>query len=91
MEKLNNSDEDGKLLGFNQLLFRVLGILQRYFSVKVYNTDIGQKNKDLARLNIILAYIMQHYRENISLEKNGAKWRSFNLNIFVAFLKNIWE
>lgn len=86
MEKLNNSDEEGKLLGFNQLLFRVLGILQRYFSVKVYDTDIGQKNKDLARLNIILAYIMQHYRENISLEKI-AQVAIFQPKYFCRFFK----
>ena len=45
--------------------------------------------KDLARLNIILKYLQENYKQNIALEDIEIRTFSGPI-IFVDFLKSIW-
>lgn len=86
MKYINESEQEGKLLYFNNLLFKLLCILQRHFSVNIGNTNIKQQNKELERLNTVLEYTIQHYAKNISLEEI-AKIAIFQPKYFCRFFK----
>ncbi|CBL07070.1 Bacterial regulatory helix-turn-helix proteins, AraC family [Megamonas hypermegale ART12/1] len=48
------------------------------------NVNVGQRKKDLARLNIILKYLQENYKQNIALE-DIAKLVHFQTNYFCRF------
>lgn len=86
MKRVYDAKEDGFLLKFNSLLFSLLFELKTHFSVKMMNVNVGQRKKDLARLNIILKYLQENYKQNIALE-DIAKLVHFQTNYFCRFFK----
>lgn len=66
MQIANDIRPEGFLLRFNSLLFELLFQLYHNFSVKVLEADVSQRNKDLSRLDPVLAYTARHYRRPIS-------------------------
>lgn len=86
MKRVYDAKEDGFLLKFNSLLFSLLFELKNHFSVKMMNVNVGQRKKDLARLNIILKYLQENYKQNIALE-DIAKLVHFQTNYFCRFFK----
>ena len=88
MKRVYDAKEDGFLLKFNSLLFSLLFELKTHFSVKMMNVNVGQRKKDLARLNIILKYLQENYKQNIALE-DIAKLVHFQTNYFCRFFKKI--
>lgn len=74
-----------------QLLFQ----LYHNFSVKVFQSDLSQKKKDLDRLNVVLKYIADHYQRPISLAEiseiaylqTGYFCRFFKKRMGVTFLE----
>lgn len=70
LEQMQIIDEirpDGFIMRFNSLIFELLFQLYHNFSVKVFQSDLSQKKKDLDRLNVVLKYIADHYQRPISL------------------------
>lgn len=86
MKYINESNLEGKLLYFNNLLFKLLCILQRHFSVHIGDTKIKQQNKELERLNTVLEYTIQNYAKSISLAEI-AKIAIFQPKYFCRFFK----
>ena len=72
MQIINDIRPDGFLLRFNSLLFELLFQLYHNFSVKVFQSDLSNKKKDLDRLDTILDYIAQNYKRPIPLEEIAA-------------------
>lgn len=66
MQIANDIRPQGFLLRFNSLLFELLFQLYHNFSVKVLKTDVGRRNKDLSRLDPVLAYTAKNYSRPIS-------------------------
>lgn len=66
MQIANDIRPEGFLLRFNSLLFELLFQLYHNFSVRVLAADVSQRNKDLSRLNPVLAYTARHYSRPIS-------------------------
>lgn len=69
MQIVNDIRPEGFLLRFNSLLFELLFQLYHNFSVKVFESDLSRKKKDLDRLNAVLAYTAKHYARAIPLEE----------------------
>lgn len=69
MQIANDIRPEGFILRFNSLLFELLFQLYHNFSVKLFQADLTQKNKDLARLNTVLKYTAQNYNRPISIEE----------------------
>lgn len=69
MRIANDIRPDGYLMRFNSLLFELLFQLYHNFSVKVFHSNYNQKKKDLERLNLVIQYTAQNYRNSISLEE----------------------
>lgn len=95
MQITNDIRPEGFLLRFNSLLFELLFQMLHNFSVKVFQSDLGQRAKDLDRLDVILSYITQNYKRSISLEEiagiaclqTGYFCRFFKKNMGVTFLE----
>ena len=86
MLQIKKSQRDGFLLYFHQLLFKLIYILYANFCNKVYQSYINIKKREIARLNKILAYIMQNYNKNISLDEI-AKVATLQPKYFCRFFK----
>lgn len=69
MQIANDIRPEGFILRFNSLLFELLFQLYHNFSIKLFQADLTQKNKDLARLNTVLKYTAQNYNRPISIEE----------------------
>lgn len=72
-------------LRFNSLLFEILFQLYHNFSIRVVHGNQTQRDKDRARLDTILNYIRQNYKQHISIEEiaNVAYLQSW---LFLPFL-----
>ena len=69
LQIINNVRPDGYLLRFNSLIFELLFQLYHNFAVKILQNNTSQKKKDMDRLEPVLDYISEHYREPISLNE----------------------
>lgn len=98
LEQMQIIDEirpDGFIMRFNSLIFELLFQLYHNFSVKVFQSDLSQKKKDLDRLNVVLKYIADHYQRPISLAEiseiaylqTGYFCRFFKKRMEVTFLE----
>ena len=95
LQIINNVRPDGYLLRFNSLIFELLFQLYHNFSVKILQSNISQKKKDIARLEPVLDYISEHYREPISLNEiaevaclqTGYFCRFFKKKMGITFLE----
>ena len=67
MQIIDDIRPDGFIMRFNSLLFELLFQLYHNFSVKMFQSDLIQKKKDLDRLNLVLKYIADNYKRSISL------------------------
>ena len=66
MQIANDIRPEGFLLRFNSLLFELLFQLYHNFSVQVLKPNVNQKNKDLSRLDPVLAYTARNYSRPIT-------------------------
>lgn len=95
MQIANDIKPEGYLLRFNSLLFELMFQLLHNFSLQTIHTNQKQHAKDLDRLNTILDYIAQNYKQPISLEEiadiaclqTGYFCRFFKKNMGVTFLE----
>ena len=95
LQIINDIRPDGYLLRFNSLIFELLFQLYHNFSVKVFQQDINQRQKEMARLDPVLNYIADHYKESISLDEiadiaclqTGYFCRFFKKKMGVTFLE----
>lgn len=69
MQIANDIRPKGYILRFNSLLFELLFQLYHNFSVKVFQANPNQKNKDFARLKQVLQYTAKNYQRSISLDE----------------------
>ena len=69
LQIINDVRPDGYLLRFNSLIFELLFQLYHNFAVKILQNNTSQKKKDMDRLEPVLDYISEHYREPISLNE----------------------
>lgn len=69
MHIANDIRPKGYILRFNSLLFEILFQLYHNFSVKVFQANLNQRQKDLSRLKDVLNYINRNYNRSISLEE----------------------
>ena len=86
MKGVDDDKKEGFLLHFNQLLFRLMCVLCDNFAGSVYQMNGGQSRKEQVRLNKVLAYVMQNYKNAISLEEI-AKVAMFEPKYFCRFFK----
>ena len=95
LQIINNDRPDGYLLRFNSLVFELLFQLYHNFAVKILQSNTSQKKKDMARLEPVLDYISEHYREPISLNEiaevaclqTGYFCRFFRKKMGITFLE----
>ena len=95
LQIINNVRPDGYLLRFNSLIFELLFQLYHNFAVKILQSNTSQKKKDIARLEPVLDYISEHYREPISLNEiaevaclqTGYFCRFFKKKMGITFLE----
>ena len=95
LQIINNVRPDGYLLRFNSLIFELLFQLYHNFAVKILQNNTSQKKKDIARLEPVLDYISEHYREPISLNEiaevaclqTGYFCRFFKKKMGITFLE----
>ena len=95
LQIINNVRPDGYLLRFNSLIFELLFQLYQNFAVKILQNNTSQKKKDMARLEPVLDYISEHYREPISLNEiaevaclqTGYFCRFFKKKMGITFLE----
>lgn len=95
LQLINNVRPDGYLLRFNSLIFELLFQLYHNFAVKILQSNISQKKKDMNRLEPVLDYISKHYREPISLNEiaevaclqTGYFCRFFKKKMGITFLE----
>ena len=95
LQIINNVRPDGYLLRFNSLIFELLFQLYHNFAVKILQNNTSQKKKDMARLEPVLDYISEHYREPISLNEiaevaclqTGYFCRFFRKKMGITFLE----
>lgn len=95
LQIINNVRPDGYLLRFNSLIFELLFQLYHNFAVKILQSNTSQKKKDIARLEPVLDYISEHYREPISLHEiaevaclqTGYFCRFFKKKMGITFLE----
>ena len=86
MKEVDEVKPAGFLLLFNQLLFKLIHQLYSNFCEKVYQSDGSQRKKEILCLNKILAYIVQNYNRQITLEEI-AKVAGFQPKYFCRFFK----
>lgn len=77
---------EGYLLKFNSLLYELLYTLIHYYSVKILPKDMEKNDKYLQRVNDIMQYVAEHYRENISVS-NMADHFGYNPDYLSRFIK----
>lgn len=95
LQIINNVRPDGYLLRFNSLIFELLFQLYHNFAVKILQSNTSQKKKDIARLEPVLDYISEHYKEPISLNEiaevaclqTGYFCRFFKKKMGITFLE----
>ena len=95
LQIINDVRPDGYLLRFNSLIFELLFQLYHNFAVKILQSNTSQKKKDIARLEPVLDYISEHYREPISLHEiaevaclqTGYFCRFFRKKMGITFLE----
>lgn len=95
LQIINDVHPDGYLLRFNSLIFELLFQLYHNFAVKILQSNTSQKKKDIARLEPVLDYISEHYREPISLNEiaevaclqTGYFCRFFKKKMGITFLE----
>ena len=95
LQIINDVHPDGYLLRFNSLIFELLFQLYHNFAVKILQSNTSQKKKDIARLEPVLDYISEHYREPISLNEiaevaclqTGYFYRFFKKKMGITFLE----
>lgn len=95
MQIIDDIRPDGFIMRFNSLIFELLFQLYHNFSVKVFQSDLSQKKKDLDRLNMVLKYIADNYQRPISLTEiseiaylqSGYFCRFFKKRMGVTFLE----
>lgn len=69
MQIANDIRPQGFLLRFNSLLFELMFQLYHNFSIKVFQPDVSQRNKDLSRLDPVLSYTARNYNRPISTKE----------------------
>lgn len=69
MQTIYNLRPKGYLLKFNSLLYDLLFTLIHSYSYKIVRNDFDKKSKYLERLNEIMAYLKNHYKERIALSE----------------------
>lgn len=69
MQTIYNLRPKGYLLKFNSLLYDLLFTLIHSYSHKIVRNDFDKKSKYLERLNEIMAYLKNHYKERIALSE----------------------
>ena len=69
LQIINDVRPDGYLLRFNSLIFELLFQLYHNFAVKILQNNTSQEKKDMDRLEPVLDYISEHYRDPISLNE----------------------
>ena len=95
LQIINNVRPDGYLLRFNSLIFELLFQLYHNFAVKILQSNTSQKKKDIARLEPVLDYISEHYKDPISLNEiaevaclqTGYFCRFFKKKMGITFLE----
>lgn len=95
LQIINNVRPDGYLLRFNSLIFELLFQLYHNFAVKILQSNTSQKKKDISRLEPVLDYISEHYKEPISLNEiaevaclqTGYFCRFFKKKMGITFLE----
>ena len=95
LQIINDIRPDGYLLRFNSLIFELLFQLYHNFSVKVFQQDINRRQKEMDRLDPVLNYIADHYKEPIALDEiadiaclqTGYFCRFFKKKMGVTFLE----
>lgn len=90
MQIANDIRPEGFLLRFNSLLFELLFQLYHNFSVQVLKPNVNQKNKDLSRLDPVLAYTARNYSRPITTSEI-ARVAFLQPGYFCRFSKNAWE
>lgn len=90
LQVINDIRPDGYLLRFNSLIFELLFQLYHNFSVKVFHQNINQRQKEMDRLDPVLNYIAEHYKEPISLDEI-ADIACLQTGYFCRFLRKKWE
>ena len=86
LQIINDGRPDGYLLRFNSLMFELLFQLYHNFAVKILQNNTSQEKKDMDRLEPVLDYISEHYRESISLNEI-AEVASLQTGYFCRFFK----
>lgn len=86
LQIINDVRPDGYLLRFNSLMFELLFQLYHNFAVKILQNNTSQEKKDMDRLEPVLDYISEHYRESISLNEI-AEVASLQTGYFCRFFK----
>ena len=95
LQIINDVRPDGYLLRFNSLIFELLFQLYHNFAVKILQNNTSQEKKDMDRLEPVLDYISEHYREPISLNEiaevaclqTGYFCRFFKKKMGITFLE----
>ena len=95
LQIINDVRPDGYLLRFNSLIFELLFQLYHNFAVKILQNNTSQEKKDMDRLEPVLNYISEHYREPISLNEiaevaclqTGYFCRFFRKKMGITFLE----
>lgn len=95
LQIINDVRPDGYLLRFNSLIFELLFQLYHNFAVKILQSNTCQEKKDMDRLEPVLNYISEHYREPISLNEiaevaclqTGYFCRFFKKKMGITFLE----
>lgn len=95
MQVANDIHPKGYVLRFNSLLFEILFQLYHNFSVKVFQANLTQRNKDLKRLQNVLNYTVQNYNRPISIDEisqiafleSGYFCRFFKKHMGLTFLE----
>ena len=95
LQIINDVRPDGYLLRFNSLIFELLFQLYHNFAVKILQNNTSQEKKDMDRLEPVLNYISEHYRDPISLNEiaevaclqTGYFCRFFKKKMGITFLE----
>ena len=95
MQVANDVRPEGFILRFNSLLFEVLFQLYHNFSIRIFQANLNQKDKDLNRLNDVLTYTAQNYNRPISIDEisriafleSGYFCRFFKKHMGITFLE----
>lgn len=86
MRQLEETRPDGYLLAFNSLLYQCLSLLYEKFSLKLPGHSRHLPSRNQKRLEVILAYTLESYRQPISIE-NVASVVALQPEYFCRFFK----